>query len=303
MRWTNGVRTSIRGKCLEGANAKAACMGGYLNLARCPNNKMFSVFIFQPTLKLSSKMAADNEISLLARVSTPSKATHKTWSLQAAEHQEGGSKEDGDESVEAPCVKFMPLEGGVPSPQLKSSEEESPTVHKVSLSGTQPDAAQPQLNLSLDTSETSVRSTDTTLEFFDAPLSGEQEGEEDEATAAKDEEVVTINITVQAEKEEPEKTSTSEETPLITSEVEREEEEVAKEEEPSEEVLETGPEQETTTVPSEPMDEQDPDLSSKQDATLADQGDTSEDIQGDSTLFSPNISAQTHDAVSMRNLT
>lgn len=246
-------------------------------------------------------MAADNEISLLARVSTPSKATHKTWSLQAAEHQEGGSKEDGDKNVEAPCVKLMPLEGGVPSPQLKSSEEESPTIHKVSLSGTQPDAAQPQLNLSLDTSEASVRSTDTTLEFFDAPLAGEQEGEEDEAPAAKDEEVVTINITVQAEKEEPEKTSTSEETPLVTSDIEREEEEAS--EEPSEEVLETGPEQETTTVPSEPMDEQDPDFSTKQDATLADQGDASEDIQGDSTLFSPNISAQTRDAVSMRNLT
>lgn len=272
-----------------------------MNLARGPDNKMFSVFIFQPILKRSSKMAADDEISLLARVSTPSKATHKTWSLQAAEHQEGGSNEDGDQ-VEAPCMKFMPLEGGVPSPQLKSSEEESLPVHKVGLSGTQPGAAQPQLNLSLDTSETSVRSTDTTLEFFDAPLSAEQEGEEDGATAGRDEEVVTINITVQAEKDEPEKTSTSEETPLITSDVEREEEEAAKEEEPSEEVLETGPEQETTTVPSEPMDEQDPDLSTRQDATLADQGDASEDIQGDSTMWSPNISAQTLDAVSMRDL-
>lgn len=247
---------------------------------------MFSVFIFQPTLKLSSKVAADNEISLLARVSTPSKATHKTWSLQAAEHQDGGSKEDGDKKVEAPCVKFMPLEGGVASPRLKSSEEEAPTIHKVSLSGTQPDAAQPQLNLSLDTSETSVRSTDTTLEFFDAPLSAEQEGEEDGAAAAIDEEAVTINIAAQAEKDEPEKTSTSEETPLITSEVERgDEEEAAKQEEPSEEVMETGPEQESTTVPSEPMDEQDPDLSTKQDATLAGQGAAAEDVQGDSTMW------------------
>lgn len=235
---------------------------------------MFCVFIFQPTMKLSSKMAADNEISLLTRVSTPSKATHKTWSLQVAGLEEGGNK-GGDKEEEIPCVRFMPPEGGIPSPQLTCFEE-SPPIHKVSVEGTQSDAAQPQLNLSLDASQISVRSKDTTLEYFDAPLSGEQEGEEDG--------VVTINITVQAEKEEPEKTSpASEEIPLMTSEdIEREEVEEAKEEEICE-VFETGLEHETTneeTVPPEILDEQDPDLSTKQDATLADQGNTSKNIQG-----------------------
>lgn len=225
-------------------------------------------------------MAADNEISLLARVSTPSKPTHTTWSLQAAEHQEG-NKDNGDKEVEMPSVKFMPPEGGVPSPQLQCFEEESLTIHKVSAAATQLDAAQPKLNLSLETSQMTVCSTDTTLEYFDAPLSGEQEGEEDGVTAVKDEEVVTINITVQAEKDEPEKSSpTSDEIPLITSEdVEKEDEEEAKEEETSE-VLKTGLEQETTTFPSEMIDEQDPDLSTRQDATLADQVNTSKNIQG-----------------------
>lgn len=246
---------------------------------------MFCVFIFEPTMKCSSKMAVDDEISLLTRVSTPSKATHKSWSLQVAELEEGGNKGD-DKEVEIPCVRFMPPEGGIPSPQLKCFEDKSPTIHKVSVEGTQSDAAQPQLNLSLDASQMSVRSTDTTLEYFDAPLSGEQEGEEDGVTAAKDENVVTINITVQAETGEPEKTSpTSEEIPLMTSEdVEREEVEEAKEEEISE-VLETGLEQETTNeemVPPEMLHEQDPDLSTRQDATLADQGNASENIQGNS---------------------
>lgn len=254
----------------------------YYFLVRCPSYKMFCVFIFQPTMKLSSKMAADNEISLLTRVSTPSKATHKTWSLQVAELEEGGNK-SGDKEEEIPCVRFMPPEGGIPSPQLTCFEE-SPPIHKVSVEGTQSDATQPQLNLSLDASQISVRSTDTTLEYFDAPLSGEQEGEEDGVTAVKDDNVVTINITVQAEKEEPEKPSpASEEIPLMTSEdIEREAVEEAKEEEISE-VFETGLEHETTneeTVPPEILDEQDPDLSTKQDATLADQGNTSKNIQG-----------------------
>lgn len=228
-------------------------------------------------------MAADNEITLLTRVSTPSKATHKTWSLQVAELEEGGKK-GGDKEVEIPCVKFTPPEGGIPSQQLQCFEDKSSTIHKVSVEGTQSDAVQPQLNLSLDTSQMSLRSTDTTLEYFDAPLSGEQEGEEDGVTAVKDESVVTINITVQAEKEEPEKTSAaSEDIPLVTSEdVEREKVEEAKEEDISE-LLETSLEQGTTseeTVPPEILDEQDPDLSTKQDATLADQGNGAKNIQG-----------------------
>lgn len=230
-------------------------------------------------------MVADDEIGLLARVSTPSKAAHKTWSLQGAEHDEGGSGGDGDEDLEVSHVKFVPPEGSVPSPQLQSFEDESS-----SKEAAQSDSTQPQLNLSLDTSQMYVRSTDTTLEYFDAPLSEEREGEDDGVTTARDDEVVTINITVQAEKDEPEKTPAEpEEAPLITAEdEEREEEKEAKEEEKSsEEPCETGLEQETTNEEDESpflpemVDEEDLDLSSKLDAALADQ-DTSTNTEGNS---------------------
>lgn len=220
-------------------------------------------------------MAADTEISLLNRVSTPSKVTHKTWSLQVAELEEGGDK-GGDQEVEIPCVRFMPPESGIPSPQLKSFEDKSPTIQEVT--GTQSDPA--QLNLSLDASQMSVRSTDTTLEYFDAPLLGELEGDEDGVTAAKDESVVTTNIPIQAEKEEPEKTSAaSEEIPVMTSEDAEREEEEAKKKEISEQ-LKTGLEQEAKNeelVPIEMLDEQDPDLSTKQHA---EQGNAAKNIQG-----------------------
>lgn len=222
---------------------------------------------FKPTLNLSFKVAAEDEISLLTRVSTPSKATHKTWSFQAAELEESGNQ-GGDKEVEIPGVRFMPLEGGIPSPQLQCFEDSSPTVP---VDGTPSDAAQPRLNLSLDASLMSVRSTDTTLEYFDAPLSGEEDG----VSPPKDEDAVTVNLTAQAEMGEPETTSAaSEDIPPMREEVEE-----AKEEEESE-VVETGLEQETTneeTVPPVPSDERDPDLGTKQDASLADQGNASEE--------------------------
>lgn len=240
---------------------------------------MYFVFIFDPTMKLSSKMVGDNEISLLTRVSTPSKATHKTWSLQVAELEEGGDKD-----VELPCVRFMSPEGGITSPQLNCFEDKSPSIHKASVEGAKSAAAQPQLNLSLDASQMAVHSAETTLEYSNAPLSGEQEGEEDGVTGVKDENVVTINITVLAEKEEPEKTSpASEEIPLTASDdVEREEGEEAKKEEISE-LLEIGLEDKTTneeTVPPDMVDQQDPDLSTKPDAAFADRGNASKNLQG-----------------------
>lgn len=239
-------------------------------------------------MNLSSKMAADSEISLLTRVSTPSKATHKTWSLPVPEIGEDGD-EGGAKEEETPCVRFMPPEGGVPSPQLTCFEDKSPTPHQGDVEGTQSDSAQPQLNLSLDASQMSVPSMDNTLEYFDAPLSGEQEGEEDGAAAVDDDNVVTVNISVQAEKDEPEEASPApEEIPLVTSEnVEREELEEAMEAEISE-LLEAGLEQEAANeemLPPEMVDEQDPDLSTELDAALADQDDASQNIQGISRLL------------------
>lgn len=240
-------------------------------------------------MTLSSKMAADSEISLLTRVSTPSKTTHKTWSLQDPEIEDDGN-EGGAKEEETPCVRFVPPEGGIPSPQLTCFEDKSPTPHQGDVEGTQSDSAQPQLNLSLDASQVSACSMDNTLEYFDAPLSGEQEGEEGGATAADDDDnVVTINISVQAGKEEPEKTSPApEEIPPVPSEnVEREELEEAMEGDISE-LLEAGLEQEATNeemVPPEMVDEQDPDLNTEQDAALADQDNASKNIQGISRIL------------------
>lgn len=202
-------------------------------------------------------MAADSEISLLTRGSTPSKATRKTWSSPPAEEEE-----DGDEEVEKPSVKFMP-------PQPRCLESDSSSIHEVTTESRPSASAQAQLSLSFDTS----------------PLSEEQEGEEGHLD--KDEEVVTMNIKILTEKEEPEEkpSPTTEQTPLLTAEdLEREEEEEAKEEEMFE-VMETGLEQvaknEEEEVQCEKADEQDFELSSKQEdaATLE---DTSSHNQGNS---------------------
>ncbi len=235
-------------------------------------------------------MAADSEISLLTRGSTLSKATRKTWSSQPAEEEE-----DGDEEGEQPHVKFLPPEGGVPSPQLRCFESESSSIREVAAESRPSDATQARLSLSFDTSQTSVRSTDTTLEYYDAPLSEEQEGEEAHAAAEKDEEAVTMNIKDPADNEEPEEkpSPAAEQTPLLTSEDQEKEEEEAKEDETFEDVMEIGLEQEVKNeeeVHPEKEDEEDVELSSKQeDAATLDQEETSSHDQGN-----PFASATSH---------
>ncbi|XP_049454990.1 protein ELYS isoform X2 [Epinephelus fuscoguttatus] len=196
-------------------------------------------------IRWTNGMAADSEISLLTRGSTLSKATHKTWSSQRAEEEE-----NGDEEGEQPRVKFLPPEGGIPSPQLRCFESESTSIHEVAAETRPSDATQPQLNLSFDTSHTSVRSTDTTLEFYDAPLpdlSENQEGQEGHTATEKEEEVVTLNIKDLAENQEPEEepTPTTELTPPRTSEAgEKEEEEEVKEDKTAKDVMEIALEEE-----------------------------------------------------------
>ncbi|XP_034414554.1 protein ELYS isoform X2 [Cyclopterus lumpus] len=208
-------------------------------------------------IRWTNGMAADSEISLLTRGSILSKATHKTWSSQPAEEEENG---DGEE--EQPCVKFLPPLGGIPSPQLRCFESESSFIHEETRPS---DATQAQLSLSFDTSQISVRSTDTTLEYYDAPLpdlSEDQEVKEGHTTTEKEEDVVPVNIkglTGNQELEE-ETSQTTEQTPLLTSEdIERAEEEV-KEDEESEDGMEIGFEEETKNkekVHAKEQDEQD----------------------------------------------
>lgn len=191
----------------------------------------------------SFQMAADNEISLLTRGSLLSKATRKTWSSQPAEEEE----EDGDEVQEQPRVHFPPPEGGIPSPELKCFESEPSSLSEVAAETKPSEATRTRLSLSFDTSQTSLRSTDTTLEFFDAPLAVVQEG--GEAHAEEDDEVVTMKTKVLREEEELEEEKPSlitDQTPVQTledlerkEEEEEEEVEIVSEIRESEEVMET----------------------------------------------------------------
>lgn len=224
-------------------------------------------------------MAADSEISLLTRGATPSKATCKTWSSQPVEEEA-----EGDEEVEKLTVKVMPPEGGVTSPQLGCFDTQSSSIHEVSTESRPAGEAQPQLNLSFEVSQTSVRSVDTTQEYYDATLPEQQEGEE----------VVTRNMKSLTEKEEPEEqpSPTTEQTPLLTDDLEGEKEQEAKEEETFE-VMETGLEQEAEDAedaPCENVPEQEAVLTSKQeDAEALGQEDTAPHSQGNSIPEFPSL--------------
>lgn len=235
-------------------------------------------------------MAADSEISRLTRSSALSKATRKTWSLQPAEEEE-----DGDEEGEQPCVKFSPPEGGIPSPQLKRSESELSSTNEGTAEEKQSDATQTHLSFNLDTSTTSVRSTDTTLEYFDAPLSIDNEEKDGHVSTEKndDDDVVTVNVKFLAEKE-PVATAevmaspaTEQTLPLTSEDSEKEEDDVTEENTP-EDVMEVDLDQEAKTeegIQSKKEDDQDVESSTKQDAAIDDQNETSTHLQGNLLLF------------------
>ncbi|XP_047187355.1 protein ELYS isoform X2 [Scophthalmus maximus] len=205
-------------------------------------------------IRWTNGITADSEINLLTRGSTPSKTTGNTWSAER--------EEDGDEEGEQPRVNFLPPEGGVPSPQLRFSESESSSVHEVSVETRPSDAMQARLSLSFDTSRTSVRSTDTTLEYYDAPLSDEQEIEEGHTATEEDEEVVTLNIKALPGNEETEEkpAAATEQTPVLTPENSEKEEEEVEEDETFKDIMEFDLEQEA-----EHEDEKDVESSSKQE--------------------------------------
>nr|XP_061796461.1 protein ELYS-like [Nerophis lumbriciformis] len=111
-------------------------------------------------------MVSESEINPLTKGIDISH-TRKSWSAQL----------DEDEEAEPPRVKFMPPEGGIPSPQLRCSMRELSPIHKAEISSKPHDTTQAQLILSFDASQTSFRSTDTTLEYYDAPLSFDHQGD------------------------------------------------------------------------------------------------------------------------------
>ncbi|XP_023187825.1 protein ELYS isoform X2 [Xiphophorus maculatus] len=148
-------------------------------------------------IRWTNGMAADSEINQLSR---GSKATRKTWSSRRPEEEH----EEEDEEGQHPRVKFRPPEGGVPSPQLRRSESEPSSTQE---EGNPSAASQINISVNFDTSLMSVQSTDTTLEYYDAPLSedpqraqGHIPGEEEE----EEDDVVTLNI--RSVSDEPEQT-------------------------------------------------------------------------------------------------
>lgn len=187
-------------------------------------------------------MAADSEISLLTRDPILSKATRKTWPAQPAEEDE----DDEEEEREEPHVKFLPPEGGLPSPELRCFDSESISIHESAAETRPSDATHTKLNLSFDTSQKS----DTTLEFYDALLLPEDQ-EREEGQTAEEDKVVTVNIKNPTENEEAEEqlSQTIEQTPVLTSEdTAREEEEEENEDETFEDVMEIGLEEEAKHV-------------------------------------------------------
>lgn len=213
-------------------------------------------------------MAADSEISLLARSSTPSKATHKTWSSYPAEEEE-----------DRPGVTFSSPEGAVPSTEPRSLDTTSASSHKASAQSRASEGAPAKLTLSFDASQTSVRSTDTTLEYFDAPLSKEQDGEE--TPSQRDDDVVTLNIQPPAEQEQVEESPApaAEQQPLETADDAVGEEEEEKEEQIVEEPMEVlveqgGEDDEEEEVQREEVEKQDAEFgSTPQEAATTEQAD------------------------------
>ncbi|CAL8351775.1 unnamed protein product [Merluccius merluccius] len=172
----------------------------------------------------SNGMAADSEISLLTRGSPLPSSALKHWASQAPEEEE---------EEQPPRVTFMPPAGGIPSPQLRGSESDSSSVQEVmeaksSVSLALPVGSLPgRLSLGLETSLTSVQSSDSTLEFHDALLGDdpeEQRVDDDDVEEEEEEDVVIINIKAPAEPD-----GLTEKSITATDEEEEEEEEQSKE--------------------------------------------------------------------------
>ncbi|KAI4830455.1 hypothetical protein KUCAC02_002085 [Chaenocephalus aceratus] len=192
-------------------------------------------------IRWTNGVAADSEISLLTRDPILSKATRKTWPAQPAEEDE----DDEEEEREEPHVKFLPPEGGLPSPELRCFDSESISIHESAAETRPSDATHTKLNLSFDTSQKS----DTTLEFYDALLLPEDQ-EREEGQTAEEDKVVTVNIKNPTENEEAEEqlSQTIEQTPVLTSEDTAREEEEENEDETFEDVMEIGLEEEAKHV-------------------------------------------------------
>ncbi|XP_037546575.1 protein ELYS [Nematolebias whitei] len=187
----------------------------------------------EKAVRWTNGMAADSEISQLNRGSTTFKVACKTLSSQPYEEEQ------------RPQGKFLPPEGGVSSTQHRCSESESSFTNEVTEEASPSDGKQPHVSLSFDTSQASVRSTDTTLEYYDAPLSEDHIGMHGPTGPDDDDDdVVTVNIKPVTEMEESEENpdaTTEQHLQLLSEDAEKEEEVGKKSSLRSEELMESGP--------------------------------------------------------------
>uniref|UniRef100_A0A8C5GMC3 AT hook containing transcription factor 1 n=1 Tax=Gouania willdenowi TaxID=441366 RepID=A0A8C5GMC3_GOUWI len=173
-------------------------------------------------IQCTPSVAAESEISLLTRGATLTKTRRETWSSQLAEEEEPS------------LAKFLPPQGSASSPQLRFSGSEASSIHEVPIETKTSDPAQARLRLSLDTSLPPVPSTDTTLEYFDAPFS---------VDVAAEDEFPVAEIDDKEEKEEEPLMDIQPSLPLKAEDSNKEEE--RKETEIFEIVLENEPQAET----------------------------------------------------------
>ncbi|XP_004067431.1 protein ELYS isoform X2 [Oryzias latipes] len=139
----------------------------------------------EKSIRWTNGMAADSEISLLTKGSPLTKPTRKTWSSQLAEREEEEEKHR---------VTFLAPKGGASSQRLRCSESDSSSTNEVAAETSPSAPVSAGFNLSLDTSQVSFQSTNTTLEYFDAD-------EPTNVCTDEDDDVVTVNIKPQMEKE------------------------------------------------------------------------------------------------------
>ncbi|XP_077481821.1 protein ELYS isoform X3 [Stigmatopora argus] len=177
-------------------------------------------------------VAAESEINLLTKGIGKSH-TRKSLSAQP----------DKDEEADPTHVKLMPPEGGIPSPHLRSSIRELSPIPKEDISTKSQDATQARLSLSFNASQTSFRSTETTLEYFDAPLSYDQQGDGEHINFKKGDDVMVVDNEFSNKKQDSEQNSmpASVLDPLLIPNNDKEQE--LKEEETLENVMEIAVEQ------------------------------------------------------------
>ncbi|KAJ7988971.1 hypothetical protein DPEC_G00314720 [Dallia pectoralis] len=119
-------------------------------------------------LRWSNGIASEKEISSLTRGSTLPKAGLKAWISQPFD-DEDKKQEEEEEGEQMTHVKFLRPPACEPLPETGESESGS-SVQEVVVVPVFPSLLPRQLSLGLDTSQASIPSTDTTLEFHDAPL-------------------------------------------------------------------------------------------------------------------------------------